>query len=1113
MVEPNTVPADQPARHAAINERGRNLLIDAGAGTGKTTTLVSRLVEMVAPSDTMEAVPIERIAAITFTRKAAGELRLRIRERLLKALATADPHTARAGHLREALAGLDTAYVGTIHSVADRLLRLRPVEAALSPSYDIADDAEQLAGETFDVFMQAVQGGTLAAELHGTDVASRADEATQTILDALDAGMRAESREGEWITYYGLDGLAAGFIQHRDAPPPDESPAPFDQAAFRNAADIVISACAGLRPDGALGLEWFARVARTLTTLREESRPVIVLRELRRLVGSKPGDVTKKRGFGNNAAAYDLWKTWQESHRDALGAPANRWLAMRLVRLFPVVIALYERVKARRRELDELDLLIKLRDLLADNLDVRRDFQQMFSHVFVDEFQDTDPLQAEIVLYLCEREPLARRWEDLDLQDGKLTIVGDPKQSIYRFRRADVAMYDRVRAVVSRRGCLEVTLASNFRSVPTLIDWLNDRFERILGVSPDGRTFDAVNGRVFQQPLGAGREAEALPSVHVLPFNFDDGGKHKVDEYRALEGRSLARYMRWLVESSDVRVVDPLDQQLRRVRYGDIAVLSISTWRLSLLFRQLDEEGIPYASRGGRLFLEDELHRQFLLGLRAIADRDDGVAMAALLRPPFFAIDLLDLARERVAENGSAATDADEGVRRAREARNVVQDLRRRRFDRPPGATARDLLDRTAFARAAAMGPNGTQRLARLRELCLVLDTRAAVEGLDYDAITARMREWIDDPIQLDPPHPVDAAAVQVLTVHQAKGLEFPVVAIWDGKGQWLDRIQPAPWRMHSDGRGWMIDLDGFAWEEPAGLNLKETETQYLKNERRRVAYVAATRARDLLIVPQAGEVVAGRHVCGDLLTEVSVDLASRTVVHVDSYVESRLPTWAQRDVAPPEEPPVDGARLDAETTGWWNAVSSDAARPRCLPAGIAGDADDHPRKWGGGRFGDRFGTTVHLAIAMVLRDPAIVPGDAVARAARRTRLTEHLDQAVADVGRAIDAISAAGLAEGAGVTLEVEYPIAAAQPGGVLLSGYIDFVRVTEGQIDVLDFKTDLPPDGQVEEAYPAYVSQVRTYARLLDDAGIAAGRALRCGLLFTGDGGIRWVSAGVVV
>ena len=138
----------------------------------------------------------------------------------------------------------------------------------------------------------------------------------------------------------------------------------------------------------------------------------------------------------------------------------------------------------------------------------------------------------------------------------------------------------------------------------------------------------------------------------MLPLAFHDTAKPKADDCRRLEGEALARYLRWLVERSGVTIVDPVEDRARPVRYGDVAVLAVTTYRLSLLFPAFDAEGIPYASRGGTLFLSDPLHRQFLLGLRALADRDDGVAEAALLRPPFFAVDLADLALEANAEAG-----------------------------------------------------------------------------------------------------------------------------------------------------------------------------------------------------------------------------------------------------------------------------------------------------------------------------------------------------------------------------------------------------------------------------------------------------------------------------
>jgi ATP-dependent helicase/nuclease subunit A len=215
----HTPAPDQSQRDVAVRERGRNVLIDAGAGTGKTTIVVDRLIEMVAPTTGAPAIPIRRLAAITFTRKAAGELRLRTRERLLEALAEPALATERERQLRDALADLDTAHVGTIHSFADRLLRLRPVEAELSPAYEVVEDADELIRETWDVLLHAVQSSTLPAELADTAAIDRALEAEATIALALTAGLRAESVEKEWKTDFGLDALVGGFARWRQIPP------------------------------------------------------------------------------------------------------------------------------------------------------------------------------------------------------------------------------------------------------------------------------------------------------------------------------------------------------------------------------------------------------------------------------------------------------------------------------------------------------------------------------------------------------------------------------------------------------------------------------------------------------------------------------------------------------------------------------------------------------------------------------------------------------------------------------------------------------------------------------------------------------------------------------
>ncbi len=553
--------------------------------------------------------------------------------------------------------------------------------------------------------------------------------------------------------------------------------------------------------------------------------------------------------------------------------------------------------------------------------------------------------------------------------------------------------------------------------------------------------------------------------------------------------------------------------------------------------------------------------RQFLLGLRALADRDDGVAEAALLRPPFFALDPADLLRERAARAGGTAGDGDavgedgvagggaagnggegDGLRRVRQARALVAALRRDRLARPPGATARDLLERTALGRAVVRGANAAQRLARLREVCLVLERVAARDGLDYDAATARLRGWALAPVQLDPPLPVGGEAVQVLTVHQTKGLEFPVVVLWNSPAGWDAFLSQPPWRIERDGRGWAMTLDGLAWEEPPGLDLRGTERAYGRAERRRLVYVAATRARDLLVVPVTGAPRPGQSIHADLIAGAPETAVRR----LDVYRPGTGAAWSRALPAPARPAPGDGAALFAEVAGRWEVAARQAARPRFRPVGVAeaargadgrpsaddrvpvedraaGPAGEPTPALRPGRFGPVFGATVHQAIGRLLRGPALGPAEAVRIAAALTGLAGGsegaasqpgppgkassdtpalLAEAAADVGRAWQALVAEGLARRPGPDLRLEHPVAGPGPDGTLLAGYADLVAVTGDRRDVLDFRTDPPPPGPVEAAYPDYARQVRLYAELLASAGLLAGRRLRCGLLFTGDG-----------
>lgn len=1079
--------SDRAERQRAIDARQASVWIDAGAGAGKTSLLVSRILALVAPpDDATSALSLGRIAAVTFTRRAAGELRIRIRERLLAELTRPQLSALRKDRLHQALGSLDTALVGTIHSFADRMLRMQPMKARLSPSYEIAEELDDLIEETFGRLLHAVQHGTLVAELSELDAAYVA-EVERTLQESMRAGMLVRSVDRDPAPpKVGLDALVRAFIEQRDRELTTSETVVFDRETFIAEGAALLAELDRLDDDARPGTRWLLRLRGRLRDAIASGDPLVAYELVSRIEQGKRR-FRPTIDFVRKSPASQVFARLKKEGADRLLAPLHAFMARRMARTRHVVIALYDRVKANRQMVDSIDLLLTLHNLLRDDLTARAFYQAQLDHVFVDELQDTDPLQAEIVLYLSEATPSAHRWQDVVVGPGRLTLVGDPKQSIYRFRRADVGMYDRLREQVMRSDHVAITLSANFRSVTPLVTWVNARFAEVLGTSPD-RIFDPATGRVFHQPQLAARTTTAPHAVHAVPYAFRELQKPAAADLRSLEGRALASYLRQLVDGGRT-IEDPDTGAQRPIRWSDVAVLALVTTNVPRLFTALDEALIPYAMAGGTLFARDPLHAQFLLALRAIADRHDGVAEAALLRAPFFEIDLRDLVHER-------ANLADEHAARATAARTWLRDVRAQRHARSPGATARMLLEQTGIGRVAALGPNGEQRLAHLRELCLALELLAADQRLDYDGATAQLREWIAHPPKLDPPRPVGSEAIQVLTVHQAKGLEFPVVVLWDGMGMWDGHEKTVPWRVDRDGTGWSMKTNDMTWEEPPGNALLAMEKSYAEAERARLVYVAATRARDLLVIPEPkGIEKPQKYIHATLLA------GDR-----DALVET-LPTFFDDSPSPSASRPTPRT-VDDDAA--WSAQREAALKPRLAPRSVTalakGDLlvriDDEelpgaePRVIRVARHGPLFGDVVHRAIGLTLSRRLPAP-EAVEQAARMLGLASHLDEAVLDVQRAVTALEAAGLLGPREVRLE--YAVAGARDGQ-LVSGFIDFLSAGHGDVVVLDFKTDRWPRGieDVTVAFPAYVAQVRTYAALIG--------AQRSALLFTSTGRLAW-------
>lgn len=1118
---PEALPRDQAARQAVVFERASNVAVIAGAGTGKTQTIIARAVELLAPH-TPDATPlnIQRLALITFTRRAAGELRFRIREQLLRELEQAARHNStRADRLRQALGNLDAAFVGTIHGFADRLLRLRPVEAELSPAYMLLDDTSELVGETFWRLRRAAETGSLIAELgrHAGQLdANLVGEAAETLRAAARAGLQLQRGDGPQGPIASLESIVVRMIETRDVDldiPVLPDPG-LDDARLAVAKLLEL---AGRMRGKELGHRQLRRMVRHLQRLDSIDDPAEAVRVVSEALPRR--GLLKGRDFKNDPVGWAVWKTIDPENSasawilDKLKGP-HRWLAARFVRLFPVVNALYEQVKSEHGIVDYLDLLVKLRNLLRKDREARRFYQDLFDHIFVDEFQDTDPLQCEIVFYLCEQGQEASSWDRVELAPGKLTIVGDPKQSIFRFRRADIAMYGRAMEQLHANHAMEQRLQTNFRSRPNLIDLFNQQLAQVLGKS--GNTpFDPLTGRANYEDLSATFAIATAPSVvDLLPYADDADQGLVAGDGRLVEAKMLSRYVAWLLASGHV-IRDPDTGRERPVQLGDIAVIANVTTNLPLLLREFDGLGIEYTARGGALFLGHPVVRQYLLALRALADNDDGVAEAALLRPPFFALDLADL----VAAVSKRGREEDERTLRVSEAREIVKQLRLRRHMQSAGATARDVIERTALGRAVVIDRNGQQTLAALYEVAAELDRRAALDGLDYDAITEIVRVWASNPIYIDAPEPAGAGVLRVMTIHSAKGLEFPVVILWDGFQTLSERSYPG-WLVDRTGHAWSLGLGSVAVEHPRGGNLGEREKQFGEQECRRKYYVAATRARDLLALPlpltksrslQYATSVLGGNAQGS------------GVRRFETFRCAALPQWATMVAAPP----IDKALVRADTALQDRAENARAelaqavdiaAQPIATPVAVTGaatrtrvdgetsHAEELERKVAGARFGKVFGTTVHRALELLLSGAIGQLDIALDLAMAESGLKEDRSEAQADIERAVSALQAAGLSPAADTEVATEYPLAQQWRDGQLLTGIIDLLVVAPEQVTVIDFKTDAVRPGPLATAYPEYDAQLSLYGEMLRTAAVVGTRSLRHGMLFTATGELRW-------
>src|SRR5262245_38167688 len=461
---------DPQARRAIVDDLDDTLVIEAAAGTGKTTELVNRILRVLATG----RATMTEIVAVTFTEKAAGELKLRLRERLEQDRASAGQDDDVRRRLENALETLEEAHVNTIHGFCAELLRERPVEACVDPLFVVLTEpqADRLYDRAFGRWLQA------------------------TLQNPPD-GVRRALRRTSAPSFGGLDGdgpvdrlRSAGrtLKEWRDFPQPWKRP-PFDRIgeihrlldALHKLADLSANPSSE-RDNFYFDLDAVRRLSRQIQLEQQfgfadhdgwEARLVDLVRDrgfsrTRKGSGYKYGNVTRTEVLGARDALFaDLQQVRKDADADLAAALQQEMLG---------ATTNYRQLKMAAGALDFTDLLSRARDLIKTNDAVRQHLQQKFRRIFVDEFQDTDPIQADILMLLAADDPAEVEAANVRPYPGKLFIVGDPKQAIYRFRGTDVGTYWRVARQIEARGGRVLRLTTSYRSVPEIQRFVNAAF-------------------------------------------------------------------------------------------------------------------------------------------------------------------------------------------------------------------------------------------------------------------------------------------------------------------------------------------------------------------------------------------------------------------------------------------------------------------------------------------------------------------------------------------------------------------------------------------------------------------------------------------------------------
>jgi ATP-dependent exoDNAse (exonuclease V) beta subunit len=1123
MADP-TPPPDQASRTRVATDLTSTLFVEAGAGSGKTTALVGRVLALVLGHGGIDPVPLSAIAAITFTEKAGAELRERLRRRLEEVADDGDDTTRSL--CRAALDELDGAAIGTLHSFAQRILGEHPVEAGLPPRVEVLD--EVTSGVEFEHRWARFSDELFSDPDHG-----------RTLLLLFAAGVRDSTPHALARTFEANWDLVETEVDPDAPAPADARPLVADVLDRVDALTEAIGECVDPTDLLCTKIHEVAEWARAVRALPDETAQVEALRGAR-----LPSGV----GFRTRGGRKGSWRISIDEVRSDLRALEDhvdevlQVVATRCAHHLGAAIRRFTLASAEERRragtLEFHDLLVLARAMLRDpahGATVRQALHDRYRRLLLDEFQDTDPIQIELAVRIAAEDPgsddaAAPDWRDVAVAPGRLFVVGDPKQSIYRFRRADVRVFLDAQHLLAAEGGA-VSLTANFRTVAPVTAWVNSTFATLMSEDPPGEL--PLTPRPDYVALDAVRLAppvEGGPPVSVLGRQ-QHPPRTSATEVRAAEAADVvATVQRALAERWQVG--DGSDGW-RDARPGDVTVLVPARTSLPFLEDALSAADIPYRAESSSLVYATRAVRDLLLVVRAVADPTDELRTVAALRTPLFGCGDDDLYRFRVERGGHwaythdqpATVPADDPVARG------LEQLRRwhrgRAWTSPSALLDAIVRDRRAMELAFAQGrPRDVWR--RLR---FVIDQARAwtdATGGDLRGYLTWIGHQTEEGSRVAEAilPETDDDAIRIMTIHAAKGLEFPITIVSGTSSRPGGRVAAGDARFTPDGVAYYLGKHAETTEFTASRPLDE---QMDLDERIRLLYVATTRAMDHLVVSlhrverRSAPLPAAR-TNAELLVDGMGDVLDTLPDGPAAEVLPLALTSPPEPVAP--LPPLsewerhrrgalaaagrattvaataltDEGRAEVDHPGMVVATVADEPddtgqlRLDFTPAAIDPDLDVAPdggdaglRKrprdldqppWLKGRYGTAVGRAVHGVLQTVpLASAPDHPTVAAAVAAQAA--AEAIDERVDVVQQLVAAALGAPCVRAAAATHHWREVYASTPVGDRLLEGYVDLLyRSPEGLV-VVDYKTSATADpAELDRRVAGYRAQGASYA-----------------------------------